>query len=408
METPGDESSSKIRIKLTWFGFRGFNPTIIQRNQKSIKKRGPMKSSNQPKPTLFHIPVDRRCFLKSMALASAGFTLPGYLAEALTLAPQVTQGPYYPTANTMPLEKDNDLIYMSDSLTRAIGKITYITGRVLTSSGTPIKGALVELWHTDNNGIYVYQKNTSPSYDSHFQGFGQFLTGAGGFYKFRTIKAGLYNGRTRHYHLAVTIPGVLSYGGSARYCTQLFWNETAYVLDSNGNNTATAWAQQNANDMVYTGITDSAQRAAVTLDYTTMDAATGAVAANFDFVIGYTPIEPVYPSGGFIVAGQPVAGPTNTTRFKISIPAYANYTYEVYGNPTLLGAGGSLTNWNSANLTNMGWGALPFSLSQTGVINTNRFTASANNTLDVYLEEKAAKGFYFVSFRVPGANAGTP
>ena len=88
--------------------------------------------------------------------------------------------------------------------------------------------------------------------------------------------------------------------------------------------------------------------------------------------------------------------------------AYPNYTYEIYGNPTLLGAGGSLTNWNSTNLTNMGWGALPFSLSQTGVINTNRFTASANNTLDVYLEEKAARGFYFVSFRVPGANAGTP
>src|SRR5262245_63034974 len=93
---------------------------------------------------VFHIPVDRRRFFKSMAIASAGFTLPGYLAEALTTAPQVTQGPYYPTVNTMPLEKDNDLIYVNDSLTRAVGKITYLTGRVLTSSGTPVKGALVE------------------------------------------------------------------------------------------------------------------------------------------------------------------------------------------------------------------------------------------------------------------------
>jgi len=82
-----------------------------------------MKNRNI-QPTAFHIPVGRRRFFKSMAIASAGFTLPGYLAEALTIAPQVTQGPYYPTVNTMPLEKDNDLIYLNDSLTRAIGKIT--------------------------------------------------------------------------------------------------------------------------------------------------------------------------------------------------------------------------------------------------------------------------------------------
>ncbi len=367
-----------------------------------------MKNRNI-QPTAFHIPVGRRRFFKSMAIASAGFTLPGYLAEALTIAPQVTQGPYYPTVNTMPLEKDNDLIYLNDSLTRAIGKITYLTGRILTSDGTPIKGALVEIWHADNGGKYVYQKNDPGStYDTNFQGFGQFLTGEGGYYKFRTIKAGLYNGRTRHFHLAVTLPGVLSYNGNPRYCTQLFWNETAYVLDSNGNDTSSAWAQQNSNDMVYTGITDPAQRAAVDLTYTTIDAATGAVAANFDFVIGSTPIEPVYPAGGFVVAGEAVAGPTNTTRFKISIPAYTNYTYEVYGNPTLLNAGNNITNWDSTYLTNMSWAALPFSLVQAGVINTNKFTATSNGALEVYLEEKSDKGFYFVTFRVPGANTGTP
>ena len=92
-----------------------------------------MKKSNITRIKTFHIPVDRRRFFKSMAVASAGFTLPGFLAEALTTAPQVTQGPYYPTPATMPLDKDNDLIYVSDSLTRAVGKITYLTGRVLTS-----------------------------------------------------------------------------------------------------------------------------------------------------------------------------------------------------------------------------------------------------------------------------------
>jgi protocatechuate 3,4-dioxygenase beta subunit len=356
----------------------------------------------------FHIPVGRRRFFKSMAAVSAGFALPGYLAEALTISPQVTQGPYYPTPDTMPLDKDNDLLHISDSLNRAIGKITYLTGRVLTSSGAPIKGALLELWHADNGGIYVYQKNTSNSFDSNFQGFGQCITGEGGYYKFRTIKAGLYNGRTRHFHLAVTIPGVYSYGGSSRYCTQLFWNETAYVTDSNGNDTTTAWSQQNSNDMVYEGITDSSQRAAVTLTYSAVDPTAGAVAANFDFVLGYTPIEPVYPSGGFVVTGDSVAGPTNSTRFKISIPAYTNYTYEVYGNPSLLYGGSGLTNWDSSSLTKMGWAALPFSLAQTGVINTNKFTATSNSSINVYLQEKAVKGFYFVTFRAPGENIGTP
>ena len=54
---------------------------------------------------VFRIPIDRRRFFKSMALASAGFTLPGCLAEALTTSPVVTQGPYYPLANNIPLDK---------------------------------------------------------------------------------------------------------------------------------------------------------------------------------------------------------------------------------------------------------------------------------------------------------------
>jgi len=356
----------------------------------------------------FHIPIGRRRFMKALAAASAGFTLPGYLAEALTYAPEVTQGPYYPLANNIPLDKDNDLIYLNDNLTRATGLITYVAGRVLDASGNPVKGALVELWHCDSpsantsgaqcNYLYSATSSRNPAMDSNFQGFGQFLTGSGGYYKFRTIKAGLYNSRTRHYHFGITFPGQLT-----RHTTQLFWNETAY--DTNG----TAWATQNANDNVWSAITDSAQRAAVTKDYIVVDSATGAVGANWDIIMNYTPVEQTYPGGGsFVVAGTAVAGPTNSTRFKISIPAYTNYTYEVYGNPTLPMLGNNLTNWDSTYLTNMSWAALPFSLTQTGVIATNKFTAPTNGSLDLYLQEKAVKGFYYVAFRPPGANTGTP
>src|SRR5712692_8468624 len=113
------------------------------------------------KDTFFHIPVDRRRFFKSMAIASAGFTLPGYLAEALTLSPSVTQGPYYPLASNIPLDKDNDLVQLNDNLSIASGIVTYVSGRVLDSSGNPVRGALVELWHADNGGNYIYSATST-------------------------------------------------------------------------------------------------------------------------------------------------------------------------------------------------------------------------------------------------------
>jgi hypothetical protein len=118
----------------------------------------------------FYIPVNRRRFFRSMALASAGFTLPGYLAEALTISPSVTQGPYYPLANNIPLDKDNDLVQLNDNLTAATGIVSYVSGRILDSSGNPIGGALVELWHADHEGDYLYSATLDGQFvclDSH-------------------------------------------------------------------------------------------------------------------------------------------------------------------------------------------------------------------------------------------------
>jgi protocatechuate 3,4-dioxygenase beta subunit len=342
--------------------------------------------TNKTKPESFHIPIDRRRFFKSMALVSAGFTLPGYLAEALTVSPIVTQGPYYPLANNIPLDKDNDLVQLNDNFTIASGMVTYLSGRVLDNTGNPVRGALVELWHADREGDYLYSASAprNPACDANFAGFGQFLTGASGQFLFRTIKAGLYAGRTRHFHVGVTMPGRLT-----RSTTQTFWNEVA--KDLNGN----VWAQQNSNDMVWTGITDAGQRASVTLDYTAVPGTTtGEVQATWDFVSGFTPVEPTYPGGSLVLVGLAVAGPTGgSARYKITLPAYSGYTYEIYGNPTL---------------ADLAWQALPFSLTQTGAIDRNKYTAASTGTIDLYVEQKAVKGFYYVSFRVPGANTGTP
>lgn len=324
----------------------------------------------------FYIPIGRRRFLKSMALASAGFTLPGYLAEALTLTPAQTPGPFYPLADDIPLDKDNDLLYLNDRLTPASGIVTHIAGRVLTSDGTPIRGALVELWHTDVNGNYTYNAGVgpNPAADPNFAGFGQFLTGSSGAYRFRSIRPGLYPGRARHFHFGITIPGQLR-----RFATQTYWSGEP----------------QNASDGVLNSIPDMEQRNSVILTYSPVPGSTtGEVQAAWDIVMGLTPVEPTYPGGSLILAGTMVAGPSpGSPRYRLSFQAYADYTYEVYANPTL----GALT-----------WAALPFSLTQTGAIDRHKFTATTNGSLNLFLDAKPTKGFYFVSFRVPGANTGTP
>src|SRR5206468_235943 len=144
-------------------------------------------------------------------------------------------------------------------------------------------------------------------------------TGSTGEYKFRTIKAGLYVGRTRHFHFGITIPGQLK-----RSTTQLFWNEVPRT--ANG----TVWGTTNANDNVLLGITDAAQRASLIKDYTAVPGTTtGEVQTSWDIVMGLTPVEPTYPGGGsLVVAGTLVAGPTGgNPRYKISIPAYTGYSY---------------------------------------------------------------------------------
>lgn len=318
----------------------------------------------------------RRQFLRTIAASGAFFTARGLYAQALTLTPQQTQGPYYPLPDDLPLGKDNDLVYLNDNLTPASGIVTHISGRVLASSGSPIRGALVELWHADVNGNYTYSAGAgrNAAADPNFAGFGQYLTGSDGRYRFRTIRAGLYPGRTRHFHWGITIPGQ-----TTRFTSQTYWSGEA----------------GNANDGVLNGVTNTAQRASVILSYASVPGSvTGEVQTTWDIIMGLTPVDPTYPGGSLVVSGAVVPGPSGgNPRFRLRFSASAGYSYEVYGNPTF----GALA-----------WGALPFSLTQTGAIDRNIYTASASGTLDLYVEAKSAKGFYYVAFRVPGANTGTP
>lgn len=132
-------------------------------------------------------PRSRRAFLSSTGLAAAFLAVPGAYAEALTLTPKQTEGPFYP--DKLPLDTDNDLIIVNDSLTPSAGEITWLSGKVLSADGQPIRNALVEIWQCDINGAYLHTRSSNrDKYNANFQGFGRFLTGSTGEYLFRTIK----------------------------------------------------------------------------------------------------------------------------------------------------------------------------------------------------------------------------
>ncbi len=129
----------------------------------------------------------RRQFLQSLLFTAVAFKTTGALAEDRVLTSRQTEGPFYP--NRLPMDTDNDLLVMNDSTTHAAGEVTHLTGRVLTMTGEPVRNAVVEIWHVDNNGIYLHTRSPKrDKFDKNFQGFGRFLTGSSGEYYCRTIK----------------------------------------------------------------------------------------------------------------------------------------------------------------------------------------------------------------------------
>src|SRR5947199_5434941 len=101
--------------------------------------------------------LDRRRFLRGgLAFgfgAAAFFTVRGAFAEELARTPSMTEGPFYP--DKLPLDTDNDLIIINDSVTPAVGEITHLGGRVLSASGEPVNNVTVEIWQCDANAVYL-------------------------------------------------------------------------------------------------------------------------------------------------------------------------------------------------------------------------------------------------------------
>ncbi len=112
-------------------------------------------------------------------------------------------------------------------------------GTVTDLDGTPIDGALVELWHADAGGFYSQFAPDIPEWNLR----GQIRTGADGRYTFHTIQpapyqiptdgstgafidaAGWHPWRPAHLHLKVSAPG------TQQVTTQLYFDGGEYVAD---------------------------------------------------------------------------------------------------------------------------------------------------------------------------------
>ncbi|MBX3420551.1 MAG: intradiol ring-cleavage dioxygenase [Pirellulaceae bacterium] len=204
-----------------------------------------------------------------MAGATASLFAAGAFAQELAETPKFTEGPFYP--DRLPLDTDNDLLLLNDSITPAIGQITHLTGRVLSNSGSPIRNAFVEIWQCDQNGAYLHSGTSNKDRrDLNFQGYGRFLTDSKGQYYFRTIKPVAYPGRTPHIHVAV------SQHGQRILTTQMF----------------VSGYEQNLKDGLYRSIKDDQARKNVTIDFTPIaDSKIQELSAHFEIVLGATPVE---------------------------------------------------------------------------------------------------------------------
>lgn len=212
----------------------------------------------------------RRDFLNYSAFTAAAFTTPGLFAEELSKTPRQTEGPFYP--NKLPLDTDNDLLIVNDTITPAVGEVVHLTGTVKDLSGSPVRNALVEIWQVDNQGIYIHTEDPDrKNYDTNFQGFGRFLTNSKGEYYFRTIKPVHYGPRTSHIHLAV------KKGDKRMLTTQIYTKDDP----------------KNKNDRILNSVEDAKLRNLLIAEYKPLKGVkTKELAAHFEVVIGATPEDP--------------------------------------------------------------------------------------------------------------------
>ena len=132
-----------------------------------------------------------------------------------------------------------DLSRATPSSGRATGQLIHVMGRLMDEDGSPLAGAVVELWQANAAGRYIHEMDSHPApLDPNFSGQGRLITNEEGEYSFFSIKPGAYpvlesGWWWRPPHIHFSIFGV---SWMDRYLTQIFFpgeplNETDLLLN---------------------------------------------------------------------------------------------------------------------------------------------------------------------------------
>ena len=123
---------------------------------------------------------------------------------------------------------------------RATGQLLQISGRIVDEDGSPLSGAVVEIWQANSAGKYIHDmdRHNAPI-DPNFTGEGRLITDAEGQFQFFSVKPGAYpvleSGwwwRPPHIHFSI-----LGRSWMDRFVTQIFFpgeplNETDLLLNA--------------------------------------------------------------------------------------------------------------------------------------------------------------------------------
>jgi protocatechuate 3,4-dioxygenase, beta subunit len=119
-----------------------------------------------------------------------------------------------------------DLSKSAADAPRATGQLIQVSGRVTDEDGSPMPGAVIEIWQANSAGKYVHaaDRHNAPI-DPNFTGEGRLITDAEGEFQFFSIKPGAYpvleSGwwwRPPHIHFSI-----LGRSWMDRFVTQIFF-----------------------------------------------------------------------------------------------------------------------------------------------------------------------------------------
>lgn len=202
------------------------------------------------------------------------------------VVPASTEGPYF--VDEM-LNRTDIRLDPSDNSIRdgALFNLTFRVSNVSGKACSPLKGAQVDIWHTDAQGVYsgVRDRSFTTVGKKFLRGYQ--LTDEQGQAQFTTIYPGFYDGRTVHIHFKIRF--ATAAGANYEFTSQLFFDDTftdevykQAPYASRGNRT-----RRNANDNFFGG-----SEGLLTLNVTP---AQEGYAAVFDLGIDTTQLSPVSP-----------------------------------------------------------------------------------------------------------------